>query len=314
MRYLKKVQVSALGGTGTIVDSLVSGSDPVTNAPSIRAVNEKLGVNNLLFNADFICNKNEAGAPTGWDLSGGASYAPATGLWLPKSTTPVIKSPYFMPLWFNYDYAFDFPFTVSAQVLRGNNIEEYSTTFNTIADIMGGKNLFEIYDNVFLKVKAVGKLEGSPSNNNYCLQFAATGVISSDMTNNVHITRLKAEKGATATPFITSMRDYALIESLQDLVAGLKVFKFSGTLPANTSGIEVLEAESGYNLSILAAYAYNSQDAKYYEMAKPDVVGASYYRPTIYAYGKNARIQLDSTSVTHYAGQAYKVFALGWRA
>lgn len=313
MRYLKKVQVSALGGTGTIVDSLISGSDPATNAPSIRAVNEKLGVNNMLFNSDFVCNMNGAGVLAGWDLTG-AIYTPGQGLWLPKSTTPVIKSPFFMPLWFNYEGVFDFPITISAQVLRGNNIEEYSTTFNSYGELMSGKNLFEIYDNVFLKVKAGYKLEQTSPNNNYCLQFEATGVISSAMTNNVSITRLKAEKGLTATPFITSMRDYALIESLQDLVAGLKVFEFSGTLPADTSGIEVLEAESRYNLSILAAYAYNSQDAKYYEMAKPDVVGASYYRPTIYAYGKNARIQLDSTSVTHYAGQAYKVFALGWRA
>jgi hypothetical protein len=313
MRFLKKVTVSALGGTGTIVDSLVSGSDPATNAPSIRAVNEKLGVNNMLFNSDFVCNKNEAGAPTGWDLSGGASYTPARGLWIVKNTTPVIKSPYFMPYWFNSEGVFDFPITISAQVLRGN-IEEYSTTFNSYGELMSGKNLFEIYDNVFLKVKAVYKREQTSPNNNYCLQFEATGVISSSMSDSVFIMRLKAEKGLTATPFITSMRDYALIESLQERVGGLKVFEFSGTLPANTSGIEVLEAESGYNLSILAAYAYNSQDAKYYEMAKPDVVGASYYRPTIYTYGKNARIQLDATSVTNYAGQAYKVFALGWRA
>lgn len=312
MRYLKKVQVSALGGTGTIVDSLISGSDPVTNAPSIRAVNEKLGVNNLLFNADFVCNKNEAGAPTGWDLSGGADYTTSRGIKLRNNNTPVILSPYFMPLWATNWGAFDFPITISAQVSTGlsdYDIAVYSATFNTFVELMTGKNLFEIYDNVNLTVK--GMLRG---NGGFALQFAASGVISSSMSDPVYIMRLKAEKGETATPFITSMRDYALISSLQELVGGLKVFEFSGTLPANTSGIEVLEADNGYNLSILAAYAYNSQDAKYYEMAKPDVVGASYYRPTIYTYGKNARIQLDSTSVTNYAGQAYKVFALGWKS
>lgn len=311
MRYLKKVNVSALGGTGTIVDSLISGSDPVTNAPSIRAVNEKLGVNNLIFNSDFVDNQSNASSPIGWQLSGGAYYTPGRGIKLNNNYTPVILSPLFIPLWADYEGAFDFPITISAQVSRGlgdYDIAVYSATFNTFVELMTGKNLFEIYDGVNLTVKGMSR------GNGFALQFAATGVISSSMSDPVYIMRLKAEKGETATPFITSMRDYALIESLQELVGGLKVFKFSGTLPANTSGIEVLEAESGYNLSILAAYAYNSQDAKYYEMAKPDVVGASYYRPTIYTCGKNARIQLDSTSVTHYAGQAYKVFALGWRS
>lgn len=312
MRYLKKVQVSALGGTGTIVDSLISGSDPVTNAPSIRAVNEKLGVNNLLFNSDFVDNQNSGSSPIGWQLSGGAANTPGRGIQLRNNNTPVILSPLFMPLWATNEGAFDFPITISAQVSTGlsdYDIAVYSATFSSFVELMTGKNLFEIYDNVNLTVK--GMLRG---NGGFALQFAASGVISSSMSDPVYIMRLKAEKGLTATPFITSMRDYALISSIQELVGGLKVFEFSGTLPANTSGIEVLEAENGYNLSILAAYAYNSQDAKYYEMAKPDVVGASYYRPTIYTYGKNARIQLDSTSVTHYASQAYKVFALGWKS
>lgn len=312
MRYLKKVNVSALGGTGTIVDSLISGSDPVTNAPSIRAVNEKLGVNNLLFNSDFIDNQNNGySSPIGWQLSGGAYYTPGRGIKLSNNYTPVILSPLFTPLWADYEGAFDFPITISAQVSTGLNdydIAVHSATFNSFVELMTGKTLFEIYDGVNLTVKGMSR------GNGFALQFAASGVISSSMSDPVYIMRIKAEKGETATPFITSMRDYALISSLQELVGGLKVFEFSGTLPANTSGIEVLEADNGYNLSILAAYAYNSQDAKYYEMAKPDVVGASYYRPTIYTYGKNARIQLDSTSVTHYAGQAYKVFALGWRA
>ena len=306
MRYLKKVNVSALGGTGTIVDSLISGSDPATNAPSIRAVNEKLGVNNLMFNGDFV---NQPNLPTnyfanGWTTQNGHATG-LNGFQFNSGSIIDLVSPAFMPNWFSVGDTWKYPYTVTVELKIGSADPIVRSVTYTTNSQSAVKTIEDLGDGVLLQCNL-----SNPDNKYMRHIFTTTGAIA----DVIYIRRIKAEFGATATPFIPSMRDVASIIAAQEIVAGLKVFEFSGTLPANTSGIEVLEAESGYNLSILAAYAYNSQDAKYYEMAKPDVVGASYYRPTIYTYGKNARIQLDSTSVTHYAGQAYKVFALGWRA
>lgn len=327
MRYLKKVQVSALGGTGTIVDSLVSGSDPATNAPSIRAVNEKLGVNNLLFNGDFFDNLNQrplTGMPAleGWNFpsAGGSFYMPGNGIALIPGTTPEFISPVVFPSWLMaYDGLVNMPLTLSVEIknrLNNDEIEILSTTFNEKLEFMQSKNLFELAPGINLKVG----LQSVTYDNygiGYGLRFYATGIIPTTY-NQILIRRVKLESGSTATPFNLSMRDAAIVSVIKSvnasIVAGLKVFEFSGTLPADTSGYVAIEGETGYNLSILAAYCYNVTDAQYYEMAKPDVVGASYYRPTLYAHGNLIRIQLDATSVTNYASQAYKIFALGWRA
>jgi len=306
MRFLKKVQVSALGGTGTIVDSLVSGSDPVTNAPSIRAVNEKLGVNNLMFNGDFV---NQPNPPTdyfanGWKIQNG--YATGSmGFFFPRGSIIDLASPAFMPNWFSVGDTWKYPYTVTVELKIGSNEPIVrSVTYTTYAQ-SAVKTIEDLGGGVLLQCNI-----SNPDNKYMRHTFTTTGAIADDIS----IRRIKAEFGATATPFIPSMRDVASIIAAQELVAGLKVFEFSGTLPADTSGYVAIEGETGYNLSILAAYCYNVTDALYYEMAKPDIVGASYYRPTLYARGNLIRIQLDSTSVTNYASQAFKIFALGWRA
>lgn len=307
MRYLKKVQVSALGGTGTIVDSLVSGSDPVTNAPSIRAVNEKLGVNNLLFNGDFL---NQPNPPTnyfanGWKTENGHATG-ALGITFQNGVIVDLLSPAFMPNWFSVGNTWKYPFTFSFEIAIGSIDPIVTTvTFEASSNIMQKKNIIEVGDGIYLQCRLV-----NPDNNYFKLEISSTAAL----PTQTFIRRIKAEFGSTATPFIPSMRDVASIIAAQELVAGLKVFEFSGTLPADTSGYVAIEGETGYNLSILSAFAYNLTDGYYYEMAKPDIVGASYYRPTLYAHGNLIRIQLDATSVTNYASQAYKIFALGWRA
>lgn len=305
MRFLKKVQVSALGGTGTIVDSLVSGSDPVTNAPSIRAVNEKLGVNNLMFNGDFV---NQPNFPTnyfanGWTTQNG-HVTGLNGFQFNSGSIIDLTSPAFMPYWFSVGDTWKYPYTVTVElkigsadpIVRSVTYTNAQSAVKTIEDLGGG---------VLLQCNL-----SNPDNKYMRHTFTTTGAIA----DVIYIRRIKAEFGSTATPFIPSMRDVASIIAAQELVAGLKVFEFSGTLPADTSGYVAIEGDTSYNLSILAAYCYNVTDALYYEMAKPDIVGASYYRPTLYAHGNLIRIQLDATSVTNYASQAYKIFALGWRA
>lgn len=310
MRYLKKVQVSALGGTGTIVDSLVSGSDPATNAPSIRAVNEKLGADNLLFNGDFICQQEgiKATAFLGWQTQNGAKTS-NIGMRFDPGKVIDLYSPFVMPAWASVDGSFSFPFTVSIEYSRvTTGIQTISTSFDSFFEAMQGRNVLEIGDGVNLNIATRVKDQSA-----IALYISSTAAIPTG-TEYFAIRRVKIERGSTATPIIPSMRDAALLSAAQGAVAGLKVFEFSGTLPADTSGYVAIEGETGYNLSILAAYCYNVTDAQYYEMAKPDVVGASYYRPTLYAHGNLIRIQLDATSVTNYASQAYKIFALGWRA
>ena len=311
MRYLKKVQVSALGGTGTIVDSLVSGSDPVTNAPSIRAVNEKLGADNLLFNGDFICQIGQQYKnykyPLGWETENG-NASDSQGIFYNPGVLIDLYSPYIMPVWASVDGSFSFPFTVSIENYRvSTGITTISTTINSFLEGMQGKNILDIGNGVYLNVATRQRTAGGIS-----LCISSTAPVPG--SEAFFIRRVKVERGSTATPFIPSMRDAALLSAAQGAVGGLKVFKFSGTLPADTSGYVALYGDTGYNLSILAAYCFNVTDGYYYEMAKPDVVGASYYRPTLYAHGNLIRIQLDATSVTNYAGQAYKVFALGWKS
>lgn len=308
MRYLKKVQVSALGGTGTIVDSLVSGSDPATNAPSIRAVNEKLGVNNLMFNGDFT---NQPNYPTdyfanGWKTENGHPTG-VNGFFFAQGSIIDLVSPAFMPNWFSVGDTWKYPYTITVELSIGATPTDpivRSVTYTTYA-ASRVKTIEDLGGGVLLQCNL-----SNPDNKYMRHIFTTTGAI----PDGIYIRRIKAEFGSTATPFIPSMRDVASIIAAQELVAGLKVFEFSGTLPADTSGYVAIEGETGYNLSILAAYCYNVTDAQYYEMAKPDVVGASYYRPTLYAHGNLIRIQLDATSVTNYASQAYKIFALGWRA
>jgi hypothetical protein len=258
-----------------------------------------------MFNGDFV---NQPYLPTnyfanGWKTQNG-HVTGLNGFQFNSGSIIDLVSPAFMPNWFSVGDTWKYPYTVTVELKIGSaDPIVRSVTYTNAQSAV--KTIEDLGDGVLLQCNL-----SNPDNKYMRHIFTTTGAIA----DAVYIRRIKAEFGATATPFIPSMRDVASIIAAQEIVAGLKVFEFSGTLPANTSGIEVLEAENGYNLSILAAYAYNSQDAKYYEMAKPDVVGASYYRPTIYTYGKNARIQLDATSVTNYASQAYKIFALGWRA
>jgi len=311
MRFLKKVTVSALGGTGTIVDSLVSGSDEATNAPSIRAVKEKLGGGNLLFNSDFLCQDTSADDIAGWTYTD-FRVVWTKGLQAVPRTTPSLVSPDVAPLWNNVAGVFDYPITFSFYInlIASGAWETVSITINDDSDT-SDKVIKDLGDGVNLILRP--KTSGLGA---YHYEITTTGDIP-DATAGINIGRIKCERGATATPFTPSMYDCAVVNTMREInaamVAGLKVFEFSGTLPSSTSSYVDLTIDSGYNAAVLAAYAYNSTDSEFCEMAKPDVVGAAYYRPTIFTHGNKARIYMDATSVTNYASQAYKVYLIGWK-
>lgn len=322
MRFLKKVSVTSNDTSGKIIDSFNTGDNHTVNAPSLNAVEERVQGydNNLLFNGDFVewfaaYNSMPSGGypmPLGWvgeNVVGAANM----GLMFISGRSPILYSPLYLAAW---DLTKDefYPLCLTIDYSLNNTVKTKSITiFNPRTQ--STYIVDEISEGIDLKFNTTS---AAPNTGGACIRFFTSDTIPSG--TGLYIRRVKLEKGSSATPFlIPSPRDAALFSALKSNfsqigeVAGLKVFEFDGTLPTSLNVQEDITADSGYNLSILAAYAYNRTESKYYQMSMSSVVGAEYYRPQIYTFGNKARITLDSTSLNNYSGQAYKVFALGWK-
>ena len=320
MRYLKKVSVTSNDTSGKIIDSFFTGDNHTVNAPSLNAVEERVAGydNNLLIAGDFVewgaTRSDSAEMPLGW-VGENTVAAVNMGVGFIAGYAPTLKSPLYIASW-NLSDADDayYPLCLTVEyslngTIKTKSIEVFKPTIQatyTVDEIATDVNL------MFTNTATAPNTRGA------CINLFVSDTIPSGTV--LYIRRVKLEKGSKSTGFLTPSPIYAALTAAfrgyfaqAGEVAGLKVFEFNGTLPTTTTSHKTHSVDSSYSLAVLASYAYNRNENKYYNMDSPSIVGGDYYRPTIYCYGNTVRVDVGSTALNNYTGQAYKIFCLGWK-
>ena len=262
-KYIKKVGVTPTRGNGFIIDSFNTGDDKRFNAPSIAAVEKRLSTtdSNILFNSDFTDTTRlgfgygNNGFPVGWERDGDRPLTNLTNnglLWSLNSLTgsnSVITSPSILPDWLNnssnyVDFNSYFPITVSIKYytwVDGGNpgaISTASATFitkNSVRNIL--VNSFGDGASFYVELLSNGKLKFGLTANNPTTRFALMAV--------------KAEYGANATPFVSTIKDAVIAEQIENLksyfIVEKKTFSVGGTPPAGNVGNVIFDVtKTGY--------------------------------------------------------------------
>lgn len=262
-QWLKKVAVTPTRGNGFIIDSFNTSDNKHFNAPSIDAVNKRLSTtdSNILFNSDFTDTTRLAygygndSFPTGWERDGSRPLTNLTNngmIWSVNSLldgNAVITSPQILPDWLNnssnyLDFNTYFPITVSIKYytwVSGESpraISTASATFenkNAVRKIL--VNSFGDGASFYCDLTSDGRLKFGLTANNPTTRFVLMAV--------------KAEYGASATPFVSSIKDAVIAEQIEELKSYLvvekKTFTLGSTPPSGNVGNVIFDiSKEGY--------------------------------------------------------------------